>query len=118
MSDERRLRKRVNLSVYLAVSDALMDSPLGNLIDLNAAGFLIISDKDIAQSGELSINIKLPEPIEDLVYINVIAKLIRSKPSSNPIYNESAFEITYASSQTKRIIEVLQQHWHLHFPNQ
>jgi hypothetical protein len=118
MSDERRLRKRVNLSVYLAVTDALMDKPLGNLIDLSAAGFLILSEKTIAHPGELSINIKLPEPIENLSHINVIAKFIRSKPSSKPNYHESAFEIIYASSQTKRIIEALQQHWHIHFPDQ
>jgi PilZ domain len=117
MSDERRLRKRVNLSVYLAATDAAIDKPMGNLIDLSAAGFLLLTDQDISQTGDVSINIQLPNPIENVSFINVIAKFIRSKPSAKPLYHECAFEITYATSQTKRIIEELQQHWHLHFPN-
>jgi hypothetical protein len=117
MNDERRLRKRVNLSVYLAATDTSLNHSLGHLIDISAAGFLLLTDQVINNAQALSINIKLPETIEGLDIINCIAQVIRSKPSPNPQFFEVAFEITYASSQAKRIIEVLQQQWHLHLPN-
>ncbi|HEY6528400.1 MAG TPA: PilZ domain-containing protein [Cellvibrionaceae bacterium] len=118
MNDERRLRKRVNLSVYLAATDATSQDTIGNLIDISAAGFLLLTERTLNQQGTLSINIQLPEPIETLSVINVIAQIIRSKSSHKPKFYETAFEITYASSQTKRIIEILQDQWHLHLPNQ
>jgi PilZ domain len=118
MNNERRLRKRVNLSVYLAAIDANLHNPLGNLIDLSPAGFLLLTEHPLDQSDTLSVNIQLPSPIEETHTINVIAQIIRTKPSIKPQFYEIAFEITYASSQTKRIIEALQQQYYLHLPNQ
>jgi hypothetical protein len=100
----------------MVATDAAMNNPLGNLIDISAAGFLLLTDHVPNQEGTLSINIKLPEPIENIEFINCIAQIIRSKPSVKPKFYEVAFEITYASSQAKRIIETLQQQWHLHLP--
>ncbi|RYZ86239.1 MAG: PilZ domain-containing protein [Moraxellaceae bacterium] len=118
MTSERRLRKRVNLSVYLAATNATTYDVLGHLIDISPAGFLLLTERTLDQQGTLSINIQLPEPLENLNIINVIAQIIRSKPSPKPNFYETAFEITYASSQTKRIIEILQDQWHLQLPNQ
>lgn len=133
MSRERRLRKRVTLSVYLPATDTHINAPLGHIIDINAGGFLLLSEQPLAPSCSYSVNIQLPSGFNTSVLgdeqpgdttadnnpvINVIAQVVRSQPSVKPHFYESAFEISYASVHTKRIIERLQQHYHLHMPQQ
>jgi hypothetical protein len=116
MSNNRRLRKRVNLSVYLSALNAADGTELGHLLDISAAGFLVLTDRELLPQEDMSVNITLPEPIETRTTINVLAKFIRCKDSKRKKFYEAAFEIIYASSDTKRIIETIQQRWELKLP--
>jgi hypothetical protein len=116
VSEERRFRKRVNLSVYLAATNTASGELMGRIIDLNPAGFLLLTDNEYSPDDTYSINISLPEPVHELLLINCIAVACRHKSSANPAFNEVGFEITFASSETKKIIEEIQQRWHLNFP--
>jgi hypothetical protein len=117
MPNERRLRKRVNLSVYLAAVDAANLQLLGRIVDINAAGFLLLTEEKLDLGHEYSVNITLPEAIQEKSLVNCIAIVRRVTDSANPSFFEIGFDISYASSETKTIIEKIQEKWHLNFPN-
>ncbi len=117
MSEERRLRKRVNLTVYLAATNATNNTPMGRIIDINSAGFLLLTESDFTPGSEYSINISLPDAINGQSLINCIANSCRITPSTNPSFNEVGFDIVYASLETKKIIEIMQEKWRLNFPD-
>ena len=116
MSQERRLRKRVNLTVYLAATNATNDTLMGRIIDINAAGFLLLTESDFTLGSEYSINISLPEDIHGQSLINCIAVSCRITQSANPSFKEVGFDMVYASLGTKKIIEIIQEKWKLNFP--
>ena len=117
MSDERRLRKRVHLSVYLAADNTSTGKPMGNLVDINPAGFLLLTADNYTTGEEFSVNIHLPETIDEQAVINCKATAVRSRKSANPDFNEVAFEVIYMSSESKKIVEEIQAKWHLNFPD-
>ena len=117
MPEERRLRKRVNLTVYLAATNATNDTLMGRIIDINSSGFLLLTESDIALDTEYSINISLPEAINGQNLINCIAVSCRITQSANPSFNEVGFDIIYASLETKKIVELMQDKWKLNFPD-
>lgn len=116
MPEERRLRKRVNLTVYLAATNATNDTLMGRIIDINPSGFLLLTESDFALGTEYSINISLPEDINGQSLINCIAVSCRIIPCANPSFNEVGFDIIYASLETKKNIELMQEKWKLNFP--
>lgn len=116
MSEERRLRKRVNLTVYLAATNATNDTLLGRIIDINPSGFLLLTESDFSLGTEYSINISLPEEIDGKNIINCIAATCRISKGANPSFNEVGFDIIYASLETKKIVELIQEKWKLNFP--
>lgn len=116
MTNERRLRKRVTLSVNLPALDTQLNAPLGHIIEINAGGFLLLSEQALAESSQHSLNVQLPKTLQEPSIINLIAKVVRTRPSVKAGFYESAFEINYASIDTKRIIEQLQQDYHLNMP--
>jgi hypothetical protein len=116
VTQERRLRKRINLSVYLAAADAATGVALGKIIDINAAGFLLLTDASISLAQKYSLTIALPEPINQQKTINCNAVACRISPSANPSFSEVGFDIIYATTAHKAIIELLQEKWRLNFP--
>lgn len=116
MSEERRLRKRVSLTVYLAATNATNNAPMGRIIDVTSAGFLLLTEGDFTPGSEYSINISLPEAISGQSLINCIATVCRITKSANPSFNEVGFDMVYASLETKKVIEVMQEKWKLNFP--
>lgn len=116
MSNERRLRKRVTLSVYLTAIDTQPNVPLGHIVEINAGGFLLLGEHSLTQLQQYSLNIQLPKTLQKPAMINLIAKVVRTTPSAKAGFYESAFEISYASLETKRIIEQLQRDYHLNMP--
>ncbi len=116
MSEERRLRKRVNLTVYLAATNATNNILMGRVIDINAAGFLLLTESDFTLGSEYSINIALPEAINGKNLINCLAIPCHIASSANPSFNEVGFDMVYASLETKTIIEIMQEKWKLNFP--
>jgi len=116
LSQNRRSRKRVNLSFYLIAKDAATSEALGNIVDITPAGFLLLSAKELVPQANISVNIDLPEPVDDCQLINCICEIKRCRKSANPDFYEVGFDITYASSQTKLIIEHIQQKWELRLP--
>jgi hypothetical protein len=116
MADERRLRKRVNLSVYLAADNTLTGESMGKLVEINPSGFLLLTNSTYAAGMEYSVNLQLPEILDGIERVNCKARVIRAKKSANHDFNEVAFEIMYMSSAAKKIIEQVQEKWVLHFP--
>jgi hypothetical protein len=114
--EERRLRKRVNLTIYLAATNAADNTPMGRIVDINSAGFLLLTESNFTLGTEYSINILLPEAINGLSLINCIANFCRISQSANPRFTEMGFDIIYASLETKKIIEIIQEKWKLNFP--
>ena len=116
MSDERRLRKRVHLSVYLAADNTRTGEAMGKLVDINPAGFLLLTTQTFTTGEEFSVIIHLPETIDEQEVINCKAVALRSSKCANPDFNEVAFEVIYMSSESKKIVEEIQSKWHLNFP--
>ncbi len=113
MSHNRRSRKRVNLCFYLVAKNATTSDAIGNIVDITPAGFLLLSAKELTPLTNISVNIELPEPVDDCSLINCICEIKHCRKSANPDFYEVGFSITYASSQTKLIIEHIQQRWEL-----
>ncbi len=109
LSQNRRSRKRVNLFFYLIAKDAATSCTIGNIVEITPAGFLLLSASELLPQTNMSINIELPEPIDECKLINCICEIKHCRRSANPDFYEVGFDITYASSQTKLIIERIQQ---------
>lgn len=116
MSNERRLRKRVNLSVYLGVFDANTKMLMGRVIDINPAGILLLTEREYANGSEFSVNIQLPESILGQSVINCLIKVCHTEVCANESFNEVGLDVIYTSIESKKIIEKVQDKWCLKFP--
>lgn len=113
--NERRLLQRTNLALYLDVYDADKKAVLGNIIDINIVGFLIMTKQTLAESTEYSIEIALPEHIGDVDFICCKAVIRRVVKSVNPSFDEAGFEIVDISPDNRELIEKLEHQLLLKF---
>ena len=106
---ERRLLQRTNLALYLKVINAEDNSQLGNIIDINVCGFLLLTKETFAPQTEFSVKIELPAEFEPDKFAVCKAKVRRADKSVNPSFNEAGFEITELSPEARDLIERLEQ---------
>ena len=120
MSDihERRLLQRTNLAIYLNVFDADSDTLLGNIIDINVCGFLLLTKQPLAADAAYNIKIELPKDLSDQEYITCDAVVRRCVKSVNPSFEEAGFEITEISPDQRSLIDDLEQALLLKFKEQ
>lgn len=116
--NNRRLLQRTNLALYLKVLNADNDQILGNIIDINVCGFLLLTKQTLQPQTEFNVKIELPEEFEPNLYANCKAIVRRADTSVNPSFNEAGFEITELSPQSRDQIEQLEQALLLKFGNE
>lgn len=117
MSDlnERRLLQRTNLAIYLNVLDTDSSELLGNIIDINVCGFLLLTQHPLESGAAYNITIELPTDVTSQSQSIFSAVVRRCNKSVNPSFYEVGFEITEITPDNRAIIEELEQALLLNF---
>ncbi|MET0042101.1 MAG: PilZ domain-containing protein, partial [Candidatus Thiodiazotropha sp. 6PLUC3] len=68
--EDRRTVKRRHLIYYLRVWNSENNTPLGQVVDINAQGMMLIGEKPIPTGEKLSLKINLPESEDELKFLN------------------------------------------------
>lgn len=105
--NDRRLLQRTRLALYLNVIDAKTEQSLGNIIDINVCGFLLLSKTPWQEASQFDTKIELPDT-HPQAYAECQAIVRRATKSVNPSFFENAFEITHVSPDNRELIEQLE----------
>lgn len=103
--DDRRSVKRRHLIYYLRVWTIEDNTPLGQVVDINAQGMMLIGEKQIPTGEELNLKIHLPDSEEEVKFLEFKAVCRWSAKDINTAFYDSGFEFV-AHSEEK--IEALQ----------
>lgn len=114
---ERRLLQRTNLALYLTVLDANTNENLGNIIDINVFGFLLLTKLSPQEQTPYLVHIELPEGFGDDTVIECKAVVRRVTKSVNPSFNEVGLMISDISPHARELVEQLEQQLILKFGN-
>lgn len=114
---ERRLLQRTNLALYLTVFDANTKESLGNIIDINVFGFLLLTKLSPQEQTSYLVHIELPEGFSDVAVIECRAVVRRVNKSVNPSFNEVGLMISDITPQARELVEQLEQQLLLKFGN-
>lgn len=116
--NERRLLQRTNLALYLKVLDSSNNTSLGNIIDINVCGFLLLTKLTMQEEAQYSVKIELPENFGSGNFIECSAVVRRAAKSVNPSFNEVGLEINTITPEARELVEQLEQQLLLKFsPN-
>ena len=83
MQENRKVR-RVDLSYHPNVYDAHSNKLLGNIVDISAGGFKLITKNKMEQGKEYLLNINLPEEIGDSKSVEVKASVCWCGENTDP----------------------------------
>lgn len=105
---ERRKQERKSLMSYTQVYDLYGGILIGYLADLNLLGAMVISEREIAQSTELTLAIELPElPGVTALRITIPARVAWLQPDLSPQYFNLGFEFLEVSDFQAKIIQAI-----------
>jgi c-di-GMP-binding flagellar brake protein YcgR len=107
--EDRRAVKRRHLIYYLRVWNSETNSPLGQVVDINSQGMMLIGEKPIPTGEELNLKIHLPNSEGELKFLNFKAICRWSSKDINTAFYDSGFEFMAQSPDTierlQRLIE-------------
>jgi c-di-GMP-binding flagellar brake protein YcgR len=103
--EDRRTVKRRHLIYYLRVWQLENNLPLGQVVDINSRGMMLIGEKAIPTGEELNLKIHLPDSEEDVKYLSFKAICRWSDRDINTAFYDSGFEFIETSDEK---IETLQ----------
>lgn len=106
--NERRLLQRTNLALYLNVINRINNQPLGNIIDINVCGLLVLSKQPLNVGAAYNIKIELPKDVSCQEEVLFNAEVRRCAKSFNPSFWEAGLEIVHISSADRKRIEDLE----------
>lgn len=106
--NERRLLQRTNLALYLNVRDNKSNQPLGNIIDINVCGLLLLSKQPLNIGAAYNIKIELPKDVSHQEDVLFNAEVRRCAKSCNPSFWEAGLEIIHIDSTNQKRIEDLE----------
>ncbi|MCC7119261.1 MAG: PilZ domain-containing protein [Anaerolineales bacterium] len=93
---------------YTQVFDLYGGILLGHLADLNLLGAMVISDRELAISTELTLAIELPElPGVTTLRMTIPARVAWSQPDLSPQYFNLGFEFKEVTDFQAKIIQAI-----------
>ncbi|MCC6259921.1 MAG: PilZ domain-containing protein [Anaerolineales bacterium] len=105
---ERRKQERKSLMAYTQVYDLYGGLLIGYLADLNLLGAMVISEREIAQSTELTLAIELPElPGVTALRITIPARVAWHQPDLSPQYFNLGFEFKEVTEFQSKVIQAI-----------
>ena len=103
--EDRRAVKRRHLIYYLRVWRLDDNTPLGQVVDINSQGMMLIGEKPVPTGEELDLKIHLPDSEGELKSLNFKAICRWSDKDINTAFYDSGFEFV---AQSPDKIEALQ----------
>jgi hypothetical protein len=108
-SRERRQEERHHLIHYLRIFDRHTGAELGNLVNINTSGVMIISGNPIAEGTLLELCMDFPEEFEGRCYLEFDARSVWVRVDENPDLFAIGLKSTNISAEDlellKRLIE-------------
>lgn len=108
-SRERRREERHHLIHYLRIFDRHTGAELGNLVNINSGGIMIISGNPITEGTLLELRMDFPEEFEGRRYLEFDARSVWVKVDENPDWFAIGLKSTNISTGNlellKRLIE-------------
>lgn len=102
---ERRKLKRRHLVYYSRVFDRHTGELLGHLVDINAIGAMLISDKPLKVGEVHHLRMDVPEDIIGTPYLSFDARSLWCRPDINPDFFDTGFELLDMEEKTVAVIE-------------
>lgn len=103
MSDKRKL-KRIHLSCYLNVFMDGSPEPLGQVLDIQTDGMLLMSQRPMPQTEVMTFRIELPENVNGAGGIVVQASAVWSSKDFDPgMYNTGMQFMHISEADIERI---------------
>jgi c-di-GMP-binding flagellar brake protein YcgR len=103
---DRRSSKRRHLIYYLRVWQLENNIPLGQVIDINSKGMMLIGEKPVPTGEKLNLKIHLPDSEGEEKFLTFSATCRWSNKDVNTAFYDSGFEFAEQPSET---IATLQQ---------
>ncbi len=105
---ERRKEPRKNLMAYTQVFDLYGVYLIGYLGDLTLQGAMVIGDKQIKGTAEMTLAIELPElPEITASRMTIPAHVVWCQKDISPEYFNVGFEFKEVSSEQRQIIQAI-----------
>jgi len=112
-SRERRREKRHHLIHYLRIFDRHSGTELGNLVNINTSGVMIISGNPITEGTLLELSMDFPEEFEGRRYLEFDARSVWVRVDENPDWFAIGLKSTNISVEDlellKRLIEFYEE---------
>ena len=90
--EDRRGIKRRHLIYYLRVFDRKTMQVIGHLVDITAAGLMLIIESAIQPNVTFDLRLDLPRDILAKVHLDFRAQSLWSKPDVNPDFYVTGFK--------------------------
>jgi len=108
--NERRKLGRKNLVAYSQVFDLYNGSMLGYLGDLTTAGAMVIGEKQMDLSQELTLQLVVPALEHQTTRrISIPARVAWCTPDVSPNYFDIGFEFKVVSEAQKKVLEAIME---------
>ncbi len=106
-TSELRRRERKEVDQYITVKDALLDTDIGQVVNLHEEGFMIIGDGQIREDCLYQLSMSLSKVIENCDYISVGAECLWLKETDTGTQYWAGFHIIDISDKDREIIAKL-----------
>jgi hypothetical protein len=112
-SRERRREERHHLIHYLRIFNRDSGAELGNLVNINTSGVMIISGNPITEGTLLELSMDFPEEFEGRRYLEFDARSVWVRVDENPDWFAIGLKSTNISAEDlellKRLIEFYEE---------
>jgi hypothetical protein len=105
--DDRRAVKRRHLIYYLRVWRKEDNTPLGQVVDINSQGLMLIGEKPIPLGEELNLKIHLPDGEEAISFMEFKAICRWSSQDINTAFYDSGCEFVEQSDEKIKLLQKL-----------
>ncbi|MET0088536.1 MAG: PilZ domain-containing protein [Candidatus Thiodiazotropha sp.] len=103
--EDRRTIKRRHLIYYLRIWQVENNLPLGQVVDINSRGMMLIGEKAIPTGQELNLKIHLPDSEGEGKYLSFKAICRWSDRDINTAFYDSGFEFVETSEEKIETIQ-------------
>lgn len=110
-TDEHRRRERAELTSTIRIVDSINGGVVGELININVDGLMLIAEREIETQSILQLSLQLPQPLLGADTIDIGADCLWCRKAENLQRYWAGFQIIDASDEAMQQIEALiQQH--------
>lgn len=103
MEGQRRLTRK-RLALYLDAVDVATEKVIGKVADLSPTGFLLVGPEGVETGSTFHLRIVLPATTATKGAIEVEARSLWSRSTSNPKLWNTGFELTSLSEADQRVL--------------